>query len=613
MKRHPGRLLAGSAVCFAFLLNTPVHADPVAANTSTALSLTPPMGFNDWARFQCQAQAPLDGTSRAGYSFQRFMQDQASAMSQAGLVSAGYTLLMVDDCWMARNPSGQLQGATTWGGSSQPGFDPDLTAYATSIHSLGMLAGLYNTSGAATCQGVAAGEQGHQQQDAKTYVGWGIDALKLDNCGATGNATPQQLFTTMANALGSASANTTRKILFDESAPAGYGPSGATKYETLAWVRPLGQMWRTGPDIETTSINANGQAAGDPWNYFNANAYQEGVYQSYNDTVALSRYVSPGNWNDPDQLLIGDNGMTTAEERSQMALWSVMAAPLIISADTRKFVANPQDAHLRDSLAILTNAEVIAVDQDKLGIGGYRVSRDDPSTTAGIDVIAKPLSDGALAVVVLNKGDAAVNTTLPLASLGYSGAPCTVGVRDLWAHTTTTATTRLNLSIGAHDNAMVKLTGVCGGWAPTGEIEATQTSWGTTPLCVNAARPAAGAAIALATCTASATQRWTRNANRTIQLAGTGLCVSSTAPGSVGAVNGASGQWATLASCNAQDTKQVFTYKLAGQLVAASNSTCVDVYQGAVGTTGTPIDLYPCGVNQSNQLWAAPHLSAPAS
>ncbi|WDD92346.1 alpha-galactosidase [Burkholderia sp. FERM BP-3421] len=611
------RLASGALACVPLWLSHAAYADPVAANTNTPLSLTPPMGFNDWARFQCVPQAPLDGSARAGYSFQRFMLDQAEAMRGTGLVSAGYTMLMVDDCWMMRNGAGQIQGATRWGGSQQPGFDPDLGAYATSVHGAGMLVGLYNTSGAKTCQGVAAGEQGYQQQDAQTYAAWGVDALKLDNCGATGNATPQQLFKQMADALGQATAGSPRKILFDESAPAGYGPGGPSKYATLAWVRPLGQMWRTGPDIKTTSVDANGRPVGDPWDYYNADAYQEGVYQSYNDTIALSRYVSPGNWNDPDQLLIGDNGLTPAEERSQMALWSALAAPLIISADTRKIAANPQDAHLKQSLATLTNAEVIAVDQDALGIGGYRVSRDDPSTSAGIDVVAKPLADGGLAVVVLNKGSTSVDYTLPFANLGYKtgvgGSPCTLAVRDLWAHSTSSATSRLQVSIGAHDNAMVKLSGTCGGWTPTGEIEATQTDWGATPLCMNANQATAGAAVTLAACSAAPAQRWSRNTDGTVQLAGTGLCLSSTAPDSTGAVNGASGQWATLAACSAQDKKQRFAYKLAGQLVAAADGRCVDVYQGAVGAVGTPVDLYSCGVNQSNQLWAAPHLAAPAS
>ncbi|MDN7498764.1 alpha-galactosidase [Burkholderia gladioli] len=612
MRTRLPRLASSALLALPLCLNLPAHADAVAANTSTPLAATPPMGFNNWARFQCTAQAPIDGSARANYSFQHFMLDQAEAMRATGLVASGYTLLWVDDCWMSRSGSGQIQGAARWGGSQQPGFDPDLGAYASAVHAKGMLAALYNTSGAKTCQGVAAGEQGHQLQDAQTYVAWGVDALKLDNCGAVDNATPQQLFKQMADALGQASAGSARKILFNESAPAGYGPTGSAKYATLDWVRPLGQMWRTGPDIRTTSMTAGGQAASDPWDYYNANAYQEGVYQSYNETIALSRYVSPGNWNDPDQLLIGDNGLTPAEERSQMALWSAMAAPLILSTDVRKFAANPADPRWQQSLATLNNAEVVAVDQDRLGIGGYRVSRDDPSSSAGIEVVAKPLADHALAVVVLNKGAASASPTLSFANLGYrngaDGTPCTLVVRDLWAHSGSQLAAQVPLTIGAHDNAMLKLSGTCGGWAPTGEIE-TVGDWGATPLCIAAGSAAPGAALALANCDAGPKQRWSRKADRTVELAGTGLCLSSTAPGAT--LGGAAGQWATLASCNAQDTKQQFSYRRNGQLAAAADGTCLDIYRGVVdgtlGKPGTPLDLYACTANQVNQVWAAPH------
>lgn len=148
MRTRLPRLASSALLALPLCLNLPAHADAVAANTSTPLAATPPMGFNNWARFQCTAQAPIDGSARANYSFQHFMLDQAEAMRATGLVASGYTLLWVDDCWMSRSGSGQIQGAARWGGSQQPGFDPDLGAYASAVHAKGMLAALYNTSGA---------------------------------------------------------------------------------------------------------------------------------------------------------------------------------------------------------------------------------------------------------------------------------------------------------------------------------------------------------------------------------------------------------------------------------------------------------------------------------
>ncbi len=220
------RRLAGFAVVLVLAASGPAvsraSADPVAANTSTPIGIAPMMGFNNWARFTCAAQARLDGT-RSGYSFQQFMQDQAKAMKDTGLVAAGYKNLTVDDCWMQRTSAGYLHGAASWGGSSQPGFDWELTDYSNYVHSQGMETGLYSTSGVNTCQGVPGGVLGHEQVDANSLAYWGIDSLKLDNCGTT-SSNRQQIFTTMANALKTATANTSRKILFNESAPAGYGP-----------------------------------------------------------------------------------------------------------------------------------------------------------------------------------------------------------------------------------------------------------------------------------------------------------------------------------------------------------------------------------------------------
>ncbi len=206
-------------------------ADPVAVNTTTAIALSPPMGFNNWARFQCLPQAPADGRDRAGYSFQDFMLDQGKALVETGLAKAGYRTVVVDDCWMDRGSDGELHGIARWGSykhpSRQPGFDDDLTKYIAALHKLGLQGGLYNTSGKTTCQRVAAGDQDHQVGDAARFAKWGVDVLKLDNCGALDGELPA-LFRQMSDALGRATVHTDRKILFDESGPAQYAPTDPT-------------------------------------------------------------------------------------------------------------------------------------------------------------------------------------------------------------------------------------------------------------------------------------------------------------------------------------------------------------------------------------------------
>lgn len=576
----------------------PAQADPVAANTDTPVGVRPMMGFNDWARFTCAAQARLDGT-RSGYGFQQFMEDQAKAMHDTGLVAAGYTNLTVDDCWMQRNSAGYLHGATTWGGSAQPGFDYELTAYADHVHAQGMQAGLYSTSGVNTCQGVPAGVMGHEQADANSLAYWGIDSLKLDNCGTT-SANRQQEFTATANALKTATTGRSRKILFNESAPAGAGPADPDKYRSLAWVRTLGQMWRVSPDIavwHTPTTSA--------WDWqHGADYYEGGVYQNFTDTVALARYNAPGDVNDADMLLIGDNGqLTLAEQRSQFALWSAMGSPLMLSTDVRKMAADP--AAYAPQLAILKNADIIGVDQDALGAGGYLASRDNASATAGIDVVVKPLAGGKRAVVVLNKNASAVNYTLDLGKVGFGNLSCARTARNLWTHTSASVTGSLTTAIGAHDNAMYTIDpGSCGGAAPTGVIQAAQSGFQVTPYCLTVGGGAvAGAKVALGGCDGSTGQQWTRQPNGLISsYANTALCVAADTTG------------ARLAACDSADPRQVWTYHRSGALTqGAAGTTCLDVYGGNVGDVNAKVATYGCGAYQPNQTWSAPFGTPPAA
>ncbi|WP_329570686.1 alpha-galactosidase [Kitasatospora sp. NBC_01266] len=628
-------------------------SQPAANYAATAtpggpIAAAPPMGFNDWARTQCTPQAPLDGTNPLNYSFQQYMEDNAKALSDTGLIGAGYRNVTVDDCWMYRNSSGYLHGALNWGGATdvrnptqQPGFDYELTAYGDYLHSLGAKFGIYETSGTHTCStgtptapNLPNGSEYYEQNDANSFVSWGVDELKYDNCGD--QEPVQTLDTRMSQDLNTAVTNAnkagtaTPNVAFDISAPAGYG-NGSAKFASMNWVRPLGQLWRVGPDIWTYGDGK------DPWNQaIQPDGYNIGAYQSFDNSVELSRYQGPGNWNDADMLLIGDNGMTTAEERSQMSLFSALAAPLVVSTDARKFepaylAAHPSEApHLKASIAILGNPEVIAVDQDPLGAGGYRVvggaanADGTPAATSGIDVVVKPLADGGRAVVVLNKGAASANYNLDLSSVGFNTAGCGYTVRDLWAHSTTDSTGSVPLTIGSHDSAMLRISAKngCGSTTPRGQITVSRDDWSKESLCLDNYRSGTGTGnpVDVYPCSGTSNQQWQRNADGSIELLQSGaanLCLTAQSGSTTGALNGQAGQWAGVAPCGSAPGLQSWTYNRDGNLKLAGTSQCLDVYGGSTTVSGTPVDLYSCGAApdaiQTNQTWAAPFSTPPSA
>ena len=583
-------------------------ADPVAVNTHVAVALTPPMGFNNWARFQCLPQAPLDGRDRATYGFQDFMLDQGKALVETGLANAGYRTVVVDDCWMARGGDGELHGIAHWGSykhpSAQPGFDDDLTRYMADLHKLGLKGGVYNTSGKTTCQRVAAGEEDHQDRDAARFARWGVDFLKLDNCGASDDEIPG-LFRQMARALGKATTGGARPILFDESAPAQYAPTDPMKYRSMAWVRPLGQMWRVAPDIRITHLGPDGRSLYDPWSFNDAaQGYEEGVYQAYTDTVALSRYVAPGNWNDADQLLIGDSGMTTAEERSQMGLWSVMGAPLIISSDLRAMARDTADPHVAASLAILGNARAIAIDQDPLGAGGYRVLRDSSADDVGVDVALKPLADGGFAFLILNKGPIAIDYALPLATLGVSAAHCPLTLTDIWSGEVQTvdADGGVISHIASHDNAMYRAApAACATLTPTGQIAVAQAEFAQAPLCLEAGDDGV---VTTESCSKGANQLWAMAADGQVRQVGTGVCLSVSS----------STRGLLLAACGGSATR--LRYHRSGALTTG-DGRCLGVDTGKVGNggligqQGAHLKIEVCRPFAPDQVFSAPHLRPP--
>lgn len=601
MRRAIVRILAALSM----ILAQPVTAAPIAANTNVPLAVTPPMGFNNWARFQCLPQAPLDGRDPAAYGFQDFMLDQARALVSTGLAAAGYRTVVVDDCWMgAREADGKLYGIAHWGSykhpSGQPGFDRELGGYVSELHAMGLKAGVYNTAGTTTCQRVASGEKEHQQADADRFAAWGIDFLKLDNCGASDAELPG-LFRRMGEALGHATAHDSRKILFDESAPAQYEPTDPAKYRTMEWVRDLGQMWRVAPDIRITHIGPDGRSLYDPWDFDDADqGYEEGVYQSFTDTVALSRYVGPGNWNDADQLMVGDSGLSAAEERSQLGLWSMMGAPLIISADLRKLARDPTEPHAAATLATLKNRAVIAIDQDPLGAGGYRVLRDHSANDMGFDVMVKPLADHGLAVLLLNKNPVASDFAIPLSQLGVGPVACTLSAAELWSGRTVRVDAQGSIGgrIGPHDNLLFRIApATCLTWTPAGQIATAQARFAAAPLCLESGTDGA---ITAESCSAQPAQRWRIERDGHVRLE-SGTCLS--AAGHAGILR--------ISRCDSSPTQR-FRYHRSGA-ITGSDGRCLSVATGKVGNggligqQGAEVGLERCRPFAPEQTFSAPH------
>jgi alpha-galactosidase len=359
--------------------------DGAFVDASGPVSATPPMGWNSWNTFQCNINESL-------------IKATVDAMVSSGMQAAGFQYVNIDDCWMdGRDASGNLR----WNATKFPAGLPALADY---VHGRGLKLGIYETPNTLTCVGVygggitpamAVGSLGHEAQDARTFASWGIDYLKYDLC--TGQ---RSSFAIMGDALRS----TGRAIVYSINPGNGTGdlcppnPTGAAGSLCGLDLPGVANLWRIGFDI---------------------NASWASIVGLVDQDAMLSRYAGPGHWNDPDMLEVGNGTLTADENRSHLSMWAMLAAPLLAGNDLRSMSATTQ--------SILTNAEVIAVDQDPLGVQGTLVA----TPQAGLQVWSKPLSGGnARAVALLNRNAAAAAITVSFAQVGLPNAPALV--RDLW-------------------------------------------------------------------------------------------------------------------------------------------------------------------------------------
>ncbi|HZS54358.1 MAG TPA: glycoside hydrolase family 27 protein [Bryobacteraceae bacterium] len=345
-----------------------ISLPPAADVAYNGLAKTPPMGWNSWNKFRGEVSDKL-------------VREIADAMATNGMKTAGYVYVNIDDTWEGtRDEAGNIRTNEKF---------PDMKALAEYVHSKGLKLGIYSSPGPKTCAGYE-GSFKHEEQDAKTYAAWGIDYLKYDWCSATQVYDYHSMPAVYAK-MGEALLHSGRSIVFSLCQ---YGVfKGPTWGERVG-----GNLWRTTGDIS------------DSWKSMS--------HIGFDLQADLFPYAGPGHWNDPDMLEVGNGGMTTTEYRTHMSLWSLLAAPLLAGNDLRN--VSPE------IMEILTNKEVLAIDQDRLGKQARRVSKD-----GDLEVWARPLSGGAYAVGLFNRGDSEAKVTVHWSDIGLSKK---ARVRDLWAH-----------------------------------------------------------------------------------------------------------------------------------------------------------------------------------
>ncbi len=366
------------AVAISLLTTTAV------AQKFEGLAMTPPMGWNSWNKFACNVSEKL-------------IKETADAMVATGMKDVGYEYIVIDDCWqIGRDSLGFIV-------ADPERFPSGIKALADYVHSKGLKFGLYSCAGDKTCGG-RPGSRGYEYQDALMYAKWGVDYLKYDWC-YTDHLNAQGAYTTMSKALKQAG----HPIVFSLCEWGGNKP--------WLWAKEVGHLWRTTGDIHNCYDCTYNHGSWTAWGAMQILDMQEGLRQ----------YAGPGHWNDPDMMQVG-NGMTYNQERSHFSMWAMIAAPLMSGNDLRDM--NPQ------TLSVLTNKEVIAVNQDKLGIQGFRHEVKD-----SVETWIKPLSDGSWAVAFLNRSEQVrkfsidwniFSVTDPLYKMTLTTKDANLRFRDVW-------------------------------------------------------------------------------------------------------------------------------------------------------------------------------------
>ena len=374
------------------------------------LALTPPMGWNSWNKFACDVDEEL-------------IRKTADAMVSSGMKDAGYVYINIDDCWHGQRDSlGFIH-------PDPKRFPSGMKALADYIHSLGLKLGIYSDAGWNTCGG-RPGSRGHEYQDAMTYAKWGIDYLKYDWCN-TEALNAEGAYLTMRNALYAAG----RPIVFSLCE---WGDN-----KPWDWAENIGHLWRTTGDITNCFDCIVDHGTWKSW----------GVMYILDKQDGLRIYAGPDHWNDPDMMEVG-NGMSVNEDRAHFSMWCMLAAPLISGNDLRNMS--------KETNEILTHKEVIAVDQDALGIQGFKYSSED-----SVETWFKPLKNGEWAVCFLNRSSVVKPVEFSwkdkTVSDSFSGKELNCNktiysIKDLWVNKNIGKTDKtFSAEVHSHDVELLKL------------------------------------------------------------------------------------------------------------------------------------------------------------
>ena len=393
-----------AALSVAVLILGSVAATAQTPTSSEAVAQTPPMGWNSWNYFH-------------GNVTEQDIREAADALVSSGMRDAGYVYVNIDDTWEGqRDANGVLHPNSKF---------PDMKALADYVHARGLKLGIYSSPGPRTCAGYV-GSLGHETQDAQLYASWGIDYLKYDLCSfipavmmkqaPSNKAEQMRLMEAAYLKMDKALKATGRPIVFSLCQ---YGWDAVWE-----WGPSVGaNLWRTTGDIQPN------------W---------DRIYAILEQQAGLAKYAGPGHWNDPDMLEVGNGHLTLAENRSHFSMWAMLAAPLLAGNDL---------AHMKPEIrAILTNRDVIAIDQDRLGREATRAYAEGE-----VEVWTRPLSGGAMAIAVLNAGADRYSSHpfhLDLARLGLHGPQ---KGKNLWTGKQVVLTNNMPLEIASHDIFLVRV------------------------------------------------------------------------------------------------------------------------------------------------------------
>lgn len=371
---------------------------------------TPQLGWNSWNTFACDID-------------EHMIKEMADVMVANGMKDAGYEYINIDDCWHGeRDAKGFIQ-------ADKKHFPSGIKAVADYVHAKGLKIGIYSDAGSKTCGG-KPGSRGHEYQDAITYASWGIDYVKYDWCD-TKDINPKAAYTTMRDAIKSAG----RPMLFSICE---WGDN-----KPWEWATDIGHSWRTTGDIDPCWNCEHSHGSWSSW----------GVLRILDKQEGLRKYAGPGHWNDMDMMEVG-NGMTEAEDRSHFSLWAMLTSPLITGNDLRKMSDTTRK--------ILTNKDMIAINQDVLGIQAMKWIDD-----GDVEIFIKPLDKGDYAVLFLNRADnektyvhdwAFNEMKDDISKHQIDFAKESFNFKNVWTGATGDTKIKLNLTIPAHDVVVLRLT-----------------------------------------------------------------------------------------------------------------------------------------------------------